>query len=234
MSSTNAAPPTRGAPTEHPVSPKDQERYCAVLRQIQERLEAAKEWLDKGATPRNVEYAAFHLRMVLELIVMGSLVTNRARAKAIAAALAKKDAGDARKVVKTANPNYWPRPARNTQGTLELTSVEGALTEPAWGREWGKLSKIVHARNPLAPPVDVETAHRDQCRLLVAVKKLLSAHAVTLVDRSHLLYAEVDETGSRVVKLTREWVPAVEPGSPMAAWLQGHPPGDRSRGAGAG
>jgi hypothetical protein len=197
----------------------DRGLYVEVLMQIAERLEAAEQWLDLGASTRNVEYAAFHLRMVLELIVMGSLVTNRERIEEVATAIAKKRAREIRKNVKAANPDYWPLPARISADERPVQvqmSVEGALTEAAWGREWGKLSALLHAQNPLASPVDVEKAHVELGRLSTAIRKLLNQHAVALADRNYMLLGEIGEEGCRVLGIRIErwkgnWPPSQAP-----------------------
>ncbi len=95
--------------SNHPVHPKDRERYSKVLEEMAHRLRGTRKHLESPPTIATVEYAALQLRKVLELIMMASLVTNRVAIEGISQAFARADADRARKLSRNANPHYWPR-----------------------------------------------------------------------------------------------------------------------------
>lgn len=130
----------------------DRKLYLGILEEIYRRIEQARIFIQRGATQPAIESSALQLRIVIELIVMASLVTNKAKVEEITTALAKKRVDEARKLVRSANPDYWPKAdrAHDEPGKIrQLLPVEGALTEDRWLREWGMLSELLHARNRL-------------------------------------------------------------------------------------
>jgi len=100
--------------------------------------------------------------------------------------------------VRNANPGYWPKADRayDEPGKIrQLLPVEGALTEDRWRREWGMLSELLHARNPFAPPLDVERAHTDLVRLASEIITLLTHHVLKLADGGGLLVGQINPAG---------------------------------------
>ena len=188
---------------EHPVSPADRTRYGEVLAQIVTRLQGARTYLGEDPTRANVEYAALQMRMTLELIVVGSLVTNRTAIDATASALAKMRVNQARELAKTVNPEYWPKPVHIEGNVMDGKTVEGALTEQKWRGEWGFVSDLLHARNPFRAPLDERKAHERLVRLMSEVMTLLNHHIVTLADTNFLLLGQMDESGSHVTPFQR-------------------------------
>lgn len=64
-----------------------------------------------------------------------------------------KDVTETRKLVREVNPEYWPTPLegglRNSDGALTGQRFEGDfLREHEWGRKYGFLSELVHAKHP--------------------------------------------------------------------------------------
>jgi hypothetical protein len=142
----------------------DMKTYEAVLTEIGERLRLVRQLLDQPVT--QVEWIAIELRIALELMVLGSLVTNRDAISKVSSVFKVKDVTAARKLVKQVNPRYWPTPIesgpRDDDGALTGQPFEGDfLRENEWGREYGFLSGLVHAQHPYADPRDLtsEAAH---------------------------------------------------------------------------
>jgi hypothetical protein len=188
---------------EHPVPPEDQALYAQVLMETVTRIQGARTYLSGDPTRATIEYAALQMRMTLELIVMGSLVTNRAAVGEIASALAKKKVDEARKLAKRANPDYWPKPVRIQKNVMDGTTLVGALTEQAWSREWGVVSDLLHARNPFRPSLNEHDAHEGLVRLMREVMALLNSHVVRLAHTEYLLVGQIDETGAHVTPFQR-------------------------------
>lgn len=174
-----------------PVSPEERQRYSVILNEIASRLRKAEDLLEaENAGFANIELAALHLRKVVELIVMGSLVANRTEIEGIAKALRSKNVKQARILAERANPEYWPKGATastSDDGTAHIEPVQGAMTEHEWDSVYGHLSELLHARNPYKPPVDVDRERAWLAEALDKIVKLLEHHIVVLVDREHLL-----------------------------------------------
>ena len=118
----------------------DLEQYQAGLIEIGERISAANWLLDQTDLRRQrVGWAALELRMVLELVVLGSLSPNRAAIARVSSVFKIRDAGEARNTVRAVNPRYWPVAImRNHQDgrTFAMSLMKsGFLTESEWGRE---------------------------------------------------------------------------------------------------
>jgi len=151
--------PDADAHPASPVSPEDRQLYLGILEQIAARLKAAKELLaPTDITEANVELAALHLRKVMELMVMGSLVTNRTEIEAITKALQRKKTKQARELAQAANEDYWPQgvtASAGSSGPIHMLTVPGALREDEWESVYGHLSELLHARNPYKSPISI-------------------------------------------------------------------------------
>jgi hypothetical protein len=189
---------------EHPISAEDRERYSEILKEMGTRMRGAREYLAEEPTVATIEYAALQLRKVVELIVMASLVTNRAAVEQITAALARKSVDDARKLARNANDEYWPKAIRvGDDETLEGRPDDEVLTEDDWGRVYGKLSELLHARNPFAPPLDVADAHTFLSGVSDRVTNLLSKHIMLLAGADFLLMGEISAEEVAVITMGR-------------------------------
>ncbi len=180
------------------ISEQDRKLYLGLLEDMYRRIEQARAFLQSGPKQPALESAALQLRIVIELIVMASLVTNRAKVEEITTALADKSVDAARKLARNANPDYWPkadRPYDEPGKPRQLRPIEGALTEDRWNREWGMLSDLLHARNPLAPHFDVPAAHAKVERLTAELITLLTHHVLKLADGKGLLVGQIDPEG---------------------------------------
>lgn len=177
-------------PTQSPGPPsQDIDLYQDQLLKIGRRLDAATRLLAGNPTDDDVEHAALHLRFVLELIVLSSLVTNRRALETVGAALHKKDADGARKLVKRYNADYWPVPVR-TEATVppRLVDVEeGFLREDEWGAALGTTSEVLHAANPLGKPQDYKAASARLRGLLGRIELLLRQHQLRLSDKEMVI-----------------------------------------------
>jgi hypothetical protein len=188
------------------IQEEDRLRYENILREIRGRTDFATSLLQIANNSRplggrlglpgvmQIESAAMHIRKILELIVFGSLVTNRREVEAVAKAFHKADVEDARKLARRVNSHYWPTPLAPYERVAlpeiaQHRPLEGVeyLRETDWGRAYGESSAVLHAANPYAPTRDMETvlaALRTWTKKIIA---LLNHHQVTLVDRNYYL-----------------------------------------------
>jgi hypothetical protein len=180
------------------IPEQDRTLYLGLLEEMYRRIEQVRVFLQPGPKQPALESAALQLRIVIELIVMASLVTNRAKVEEITTALADKSVDAARKLARNANPDYWPKAdrAHDEPGkTRQLLPIDGALTEDRWNREWGMLSDLLHARNPFAPQLDVPAAHAKLTRLTGELITLLTHHVLKLADDKGLLVGQINPEG---------------------------------------
>lgn len=181
-------------------------RYATVLEEISGRIEAVRPLLlPLDPTPPNIEVSALHLRKVLELIVMGSLVTNRNEIEAITNALQRKRARNARQLARTANPYYWPKGTQPLQAGTVPIAAQDALREDEWDSVYGHLSELLHARNPYKNQIDLLKERVWLGQLRSKIMSLLEHHIVTLVDRDYMLIGlmRTDAGTVQVVMLER-------------------------------
>lgn len=198
-------------PSVSPVGPEDRQRYADILEEIASRLGAVKDLLAaENAGMANIELGALHLRKIIELVVMGSLVTNRTEIEALAKALRRKKVREAQELAKAANPDYWPkgtRPFAGASGPVEIQAVDGALREDEWSTVYGHLSELLHARNPYKKPVNEPKERTWLCETRDKIIKLLEHHLVTLANRDHMLVGRLLFDAKEVEVVTLERVP---------------------------
>lgn len=181
---------------------EDMNRYADVLQEIRVRLDDARSLLatTPGKDARAVvplERAALHLRMVLELVMLGSLVTHREDAEAVSTALHRKDADEARKLVRRINPRHWPVPVTSRltgAGVREHRAVNsGYLKEDEWGKAYGLVSDVLHARNPFARHPDLKLLRRDLSQLRERLQRLLNEHEIHFVGEERLVMGKLND-----------------------------------------
>jgi hypothetical protein len=188
---------------DHVISPEDDELYRRVLDEIYKRIEHARTRLPSAHMRPEIESCALQIRIAIELIVMGSLVTNRDAIESIDLALSsKKSASEAAKTARAANPDYWPKATTPYkapgQPTIDLRPVEGALSEESWEREWGKLSAFLHARNPFKEHLSLSDARELVDRVTRELILLMNHHVVHLADRDGMLVGQIGPDGVSV------------------------------------
>ncbi len=135
------------------VRDEDINLYTRLLQEVKARMDAAGDLLE--AVPRSrprADSIAVELRIVLELLLLGSLITNRTEVGRVTSAFHNQDHESARKLVERVNPGYWPKPTKQIvvgRGQFKLEDItEGFLTPKDWGRAYGFLSDQLHAANP--------------------------------------------------------------------------------------
>jgi hypothetical protein len=151
-----------------------------------------------------VEWIAVELRIALELIVLGSLVTNRIAVSAVSSVFKVKEVSEARKLVREVNPRYWPTPLeggpRGNGGTLTAQPFEGDfLRENEWGPEYGFLSELVHARHPYAEPREPASVAEQMRSLFYRIAILLRQHAIVLAGNQDAYLGQLDIDGGEVL-----------------------------------
>lgn len=194
--------------------PQDIELYSVMLTFIMHRLEFANELL---ANPKrravDTETVALNVRMALESIVLSALIANRPAAAAVSDAFATKTAADARRIVRSVNPRYWPIPFKFRRSVDEsgeeawhMDAPEDAfLREDEWGRAYGYCSALLHAVNPYQyltsqPPKEhpMSAAVGELQAYSQKIRVLLWRHQIYLSESDVSLICRVpDDLGTR-------------------------------------
>ncbi len=167
------------------VEESDRKLYEQLLREIRFRVNFGIQSCQPPHTPPRIEAAALQLRKVLELIVFGSLVNNRPAIETISAAFAKKDADEARKLAKRANPKYWPKGLTNKDEPEAVRPDQ--LAEDEWGRAYGFASEPLHVPNPYSAPINYSALAPQLQQWFTRIIALLNHHQVELADENYLL-----------------------------------------------
>jgi len=181
--------------------------YQGVLNDIGARLRLVRDLLRQPLDIAHEEWVAVELRIVLELIVLGSLVTNREAISKVSSVLKIKRVKEAQKIVERVNPRYWPTPiagSRQPDGTLLGQPFVAAefLREAEWGREHGFLSELVHAWSPYDPPRDAAADAARLQSLFDRLEVLLRQHLITLAGYQHAYLGQVDLEKGEVLVAT--------------------------------
>lgn len=184
------------------IEPEDDALYRQVLDEIKKRIDHAAQHLPSANTWPELESCALQVRMAIELIVMGSLVTNREAIEGINLALSSKNsASDAAKTARKANCDYWPKATHALErpdGPIQLVPTEGALTEANWEREWGRLSALLHAHNPFREHVQFADSKELVTRVASEIVLLMTHHSIHLADRDGMLVGQISPEGVSV------------------------------------
>jgi hypothetical protein len=164
----------------------DLQLYAAVLDQTRVRGDIAAEFLEPPLSYPRLELAALQMRIMLELIPLGGLLTHRQNVEEVASAFRLKDADAAAKLLKRVNPNYWPKPVVQvptpegpTRDRLDDVT-DGFVTEMQWKAEWGFLSSVLHARNTYKGEPELPPLHERLCALLGRIVRLIGLHILEL------------------------------------------------------
>lgn len=204
------------------LTDEDLTRYADVLRGIRERLGEARQLLDSPDRDYDLEHSALHLRKVIELIVVGSLITNREALATAGRALRRARVSEARKKVAKVNSDYWPIPVvelytSETRSQLFLVGP-GYLREDEWGIAVGMTSEVLHARNPFLPAIDPQACRAELKALTEKIHRLMLMHVVRPVDREQMLVAQIEpfETNEVVVERFRHKVVPLAEDDPSA------------------
>ena len=154
--------------------------------------------------------------MSLELIVLSSLLTKHQEMRTVAAALHEQNYNDARRLARTLNADYWPKPTRRDKSKVpeELVPLDAAVDpfvqEDEWGPAWGFCSELLHAPNPYArsPVADRERNGAKLRELAGKLVTLLNHHNIMLADGTlvaQMHAAPAKHRNSQTRRTTSKW-----------------------------
>lgn len=184
---------------DHLVNDEDRARYAAQMERVKLRIDESLRLFEEISDERAVVYAAAQLRLALEEIAFASLVGNRQAMETAERSVTLNGWDKAIKSLRGINPNYWPHGVREVRGERnEWLDVEGGLAEPEVARVWGRLSQLLHARNPWRDPLDLKDERRFMMDLIGQLRITLNSHFITLVGGRQRLFCQVGSSPVRV------------------------------------
>lgn len=183
----------------HAVEDNDRYRYAAQMERIKLRVDEAQRVVTELRDERGLLYAAAQLRLALEEIAFASLVGNRKAMEEAERSVALNGWDKAIKSLRAVNPDYWPRGVTEVPGEpIKWEDVSGALVEADVARAWGRLSQLLHARNPWheAPALEAQGTFIRQ--LIGQLRTTLNSHFITMVGGRQKLFCQVGSQPVRV------------------------------------
>ena len=157
-------------------------QYSDLMEEIKLKVEAIQRLMEMPGiiNQTRVETACLQLRMVLELIVFSSLVSNKdawqnSQDELRRAWNIKKIMGDLRGI----HSRYYPEPKGER---------EDFLTEDRLVTVYDQLNKIIHVENPMGAQVDLRYYMDSMPKWLEWIKNLLIEHKVFLYHHPNVFY----------------------------------------------
>ncbi len=178
-------------------------QYIDLMREVKSRVESIRQMMEMpGITNRTrVESVCLQLRMLLELVVFSSLVSNKdVWQKSRKELQSSQDISKKMRELKRLHPRFYPRPvdaAGSRPGGEPAELVEGYLSEDKLIEVYGRLGGILHAENPLGRQTDYRYFMDEVPDWISQVQNLLECHKVYLYHRPeefHLvkMFGDVD------------------------------------------
>lgn len=169
-------------------------QYCDLMEQVKSRIDAIDRLMElPGITIQiRVESICLQLRMLLELIVFSSLVSNKdVWQKSQKELQSSRDISRKLRELKRIHPNFYPRPVEiqgSTPGAEPGDREEGFLSEGKLIEVYGRLGNILHAGNPLGKEIDYRYFIDEVPGWISQVQNLLECHKVYLYHHPEEFY----------------------------------------------
>ena len=169
-------------------------QYCDLMEEVKSRVGAINQLMElPGITIQTrVESICLQLRMLLELIVFSSLVSNKdAWQRSQKELRSSQDIGKKLSELKRIHPHFYPRPVdlqASVPGNEPADRVEGFLGEDQLIEVYGRLGNILHAENPLGRDTDYRFFIDAVPGWISQVQHLLECHKVYLYHRPDEFY----------------------------------------------
>ena len=160
----------------------DVRQYSELMEQIKLKLDAIDALMDMPGiiNQTRVESVCLQLRMVLELIMFSSLVSNKDAWRKSQEEL--RGAWNVKKIMKdlkAIHARYYPEPRGD---------VRDALTRDRLVTVYDQLNRIIHAENPLGAGVDLRHCMESIPKWRTWIVDLLSEHKVFLYHHPNVVY----------------------------------------------
>ena len=164
-------------------------QYCDLMEEVKARVESVNRLMDMpGLTIRpRVESICLQLRMLLEVIVFSSLVSNKDVWERSQKELrSSQDISKKLRELRRLHPNFYPSPVvldGSAAGGEPADRTDEFLSEDKLVEVYGRLGNILHAENPLGKETDYRFFIDAVPGWLSEVMRLLECHKVYLYHR---------------------------------------------------
>ena len=172
----------------------DIDQYRNLMEEVKAKVEAINQLIVvPGLTIRTrVESVCLQLRMLLELIVFSSLVSNKdAWRKSQKELQSSQDISKKLRELRSLHPDFYPKPVTldaAPSGEEPPDRTEEFLTERELTKVYGILGNILHAENPMGKETDYRFFIDAVPDWLSLVQNLLECHKVYLYHRPEEFY----------------------------------------------
>ena len=169
-------------------------QYCDLMEEVKDRIESINQLMElPGITIRTrVESICLQLRMLLELIVFSSLVSNKDVWQRSQKELkSSQDVSKKLRELKRLHPNFYPRAVdleAGPRGSEPRDRQEGFLSEDKLTEVYGRLGNILHAENPMGSETDYRYFIDAVPEWLSQVASLMECHKVYLYHHPEEFY----------------------------------------------
>ena len=169
-------------------------QYCHLMEEVKAKVGAINQLMElPGFTIRTrVESICLQLRMVLELVVFSSLVSNKdVWTKSQKELQGSQDISMKLRKLKRIHPNFYPRPVdlqAGPTGDEPADRTEDFLSEDQLIEVYGRLGNILHAENPMGKETDYRFFIDAVPGWLSRIMNLLECHKVYLYHRPEEFY----------------------------------------------
>ena len=169
-------------------------QYCGLMEEVKSRVESINQLMTmSGITIQTrVESICLQLRMLLELIVFSSLVSNKDLWQRSQKELqSSQDISKKVPELKRLHPEFYPIPvalSRSKPGEEPVHRTAGFLSEDKLIEVYGRLGNILHAENPLGKETDYRFFIESVPGWVSEVMNLMECHKVYLYHRPEEFY----------------------------------------------
>lgn len=169
-------------------------QYCELMEEVKSRIISINQLMEMpGITIRTrIESVSLQLRMLLELVVFSSLVSNKdVWQRSLRELRSSQDMGNKLKELKRIHPNFFPRPIDQEEHMSEdepAERLDGFLTEDELQKVYGRLGNVLHAKNPMGTQTDYRYFMDAVPEWISKVQNLLECHKVYLYHHPEEFY----------------------------------------------
>ena len=169
-------------------------QYLYLMEEVRSRIESINQLIElPGIIIRTrVESMCLQLRMLLELIVFSSLVSNKDVWQRSQKELqSSQDISKKLKELKRLHPKFFPQPVdvqEASSGDEPADRQEGYLSEERLIEVYGRLGNILHAVNPIGGTKDFQFILDEIPNWIIEVVNLLECHKVYLYHHPNEFY----------------------------------------------
>ena len=185
------------------MSDLDRVKYLRSIREIKKRTKVVTHFIRNPASalyPQTaVESTCLQLRMIWELVALGSLVANQDHwSKSLKAMRNTWHAGDIVKELRKINPEFYPHPLIELpgQGIAKSNLVDrtgDVLSEDEFGDVYGRLGDVLHASNPLGKPSELDYYKTNAPIWMDRTINLLNCHKIQVLGNPTMFLVHMKE-----------------------------------------